>query len=454
MTRLFKMPPEAPPNFNVSPNVLIENTKGMLERSRKLQDLVASYQPVNATFANVLLPLAADEDQTSTLRRLYKFLGTTSPSADLREASNTSEVLITSFEAETFTREDLFQVIDAVAQKGEDIDPESQNYLETKHRAFIKNGLQIEAGPKRVRFAEIRRELQELKIAYEKSLNANSGLWLTVGDLDGFPSEMLAALKVGEMGTANEGKVWLPLKRSYLDVALRHVTVSDTRRSAYVANDNRCLDNVPRLKRTILLRDEAARLLGYQNHAASKLEENMTRPTEKVHEFICDVRERLGPSARKDLEALLTLKRQRRSLDSADEEVSKLHAWDYPFYTHLLKVNNHSFDQKIFSEYFVLEHTLEGMMATFSHLFSLQFHEIHKEHYTQFGSDHLMTWHPDVSVFSVWNADENGRSGEFSGYLYLDLFPRDKKYNHAGHYALSPVPSSSQIVRKRVPDTK
>ena len=436
----FRMPPEAPPDFNVTAKSLLENTESTLQNTRKLQDhLIASIQPENATFANVLLPLAEDENHTSSLKRLYKFFGTTSPLAELREASDASEVLVTSFEAETFMREDLFQIIDAVAQKGEDLEPESQQYLETKHRAFVKNGLKIEAGPNRFRFAEITKELQELKIAYGKSLNSSSGLWFTPEELDGFPSEMLAGLKIGEKEAVNEGKVWLPLKRSYLDVALRHVTNSDTRRSAYIANDNRCLDNVSRLKRTILLRDEAARLLGYQNHAALKLEENMTRPTEKVYEFIRDARTRLVPSAREDIEALLALKRQTESLGSGNEEGSKLHLWDYSFYSHLLKVNNHSFDEKIFSEYFALEQTLKGMMTTFSHLFSLQFLQIHREDDTRFGSDHLMTWYEDISVFSVWNAGQKGAKGEFLGYLYLDLFPRDGKYNHAGHYALSPV---------------
>jgi metallopeptidase MepB len=36
-----------------------------------------------------------------------------------------------------------------------------------------------------------------------------------------------------------------------------------------------------------------------------------------------------------------------------------------------------------------------------------------------------MIWHPDVIVFSVWKDAING--GDFLGYLYLDLFPRDHK---------------------------
>lgn len=33
-----------------------------------------------------------------------------------------------------------------------------------------------------------------------------------------------------------------------------------------------------------------------------------------------------------------------------------------------------------------------------------------------------VVWHPDVELFECWD-----NSGEFSGYMYLDLFPRENK---------------------------
>jgi len=51
--------------------------------------------------------------------------------------------------------------------------------------------------------------------------------------------------------------------KPHIEYALRFVQSEATRLKVFVGYDNRCLDNVPRLKKTIILRNEAARLLGY-----------------------------------------------------------------------------------------------------------------------------------------------------------------------------------------------
>lgn len=91
------------------------------------------------------------------------------------------------------------------------------------------------------------------------------------------------------------------------------------------------------------------------------------------------------------------------------------------------------------SRNFSLYRTLHGMMAIFSRLFGIRFREIPPDQYALFGEGHVITWHEEVSVYSVWDDSSSSSEGDFLGYLYLDLFPRDDKYNHAGHYLLQPV---------------
>jgi metallopeptidase MepB len=158
-------------------------------------------------------------------------------------------------------REDLFQLINAVFKRKETLDPESQLYLDLVHGEFLRNGLGIQGSSERRCFGEAKKELQELKVAYLKSLNRSTGIWVTIRELDGFPRDSLESLKTGD--GENASRVWLPFMKPHIEYALRFVQSEATRLKVFVGYDNRCLDNVPRLKKTIILRNEAARLLGY-----------------------------------------------------------------------------------------------------------------------------------------------------------------------------------------------
>ena len=431
MANTCNMPPQPPPNFNDTPTSVLTRIRSILHHTRQLQDeIVANIRPEDATFNNVLLPLAKDENDTIAVKKLFKFFSSTSTSEELRNASNASEALVGEFDSQTLMREDLFQLIDAVHRRQEKLDAESQLYLDQWHQGFLSSGLGIKDASDRRRFAEIQKELRELKVAYLKSLNASTGIWLTVEELDGLPIESLDSLKAGV--EENTGKVWLPLKKPHLEHALRFVWNETTRRKIYIGHDNRCLDNVPRLKRTIILRDEAARLCGYLNHAEFSLEKKMAESTDFVNSFLNDIKESLTPIARLELNALLELKRAdiettkiAESSEIVPEKTGLFHIWDFNYYSNLIKVRAHSFDEKKFSEYFTLERSLAGMMSTFSRLFGLHFCEITSKQFPEFGRDHAMIWHPDVTVFTVW--EDDGSCGEFLGYLYLDLFPRDHK---------------------------
>ena len=369
------------------------------------------------------------------------FPGTTSTSAEIREASNSATNLINAAEAQTLIREDLFHLIDVVYERNEVLDRESQFYLETKHGEFVRNGIGISNEQKRERYTAIQARLNELVMASRKSINAPAGIWLSQDELDGIPSDDLARLDKGE--GENAGKQFLQFRKPHFEIAMAWVKTEEVRKKIYIGNDNRCPENVGRLKEIVLLRDEGSKLLGLRNHVEFKMQIRMAKHREFVDEFLDDLRKKLTPIAIQQIDGLLKLKRTKledenggKGLDASDPE-KKFYVWDYSYYNRLSKEKYHTFDDKKFSESFELNHSLEGMMTIFSQIFGLQFIKISPDQYSEFGDNHVMTWHESVSVFTVW--DDEATGGEFRGYLYLDLFPRPHKFNHAGHLALQRV---------------
>jgi metallopeptidase MepB len=80
-----------------------------------------------------------------------------------------------------------------------------------------------------------------------------------------------------------------------------------------------CNANIPLFKETIL-RGEAARMLGYPDHASFRIEDRMAKTPKTVLDFLCDLRARLTPRGAKETEKLKDLKKQ--DLESRGLEAS------------------------------------------------------------------------------------------------------------------------------------
>ncbi|OAP59905.1 hypothetical protein AYL99_04907 [Fonsecaea erecta] len=430
----FRKPPQAPPSFTATPESIMKDTKDMLAGSKKItDDIVAQISQKDATFQSVLLPMAHDENQQTLKAHILGFYQSVSTDQALRDASTEAEKLMDDFSIEAAMREDVFNLVDAVLKKGDKLDAESQRLLEKEHKSYVRNGLNIPAGPKRDRFKEIKKRLSQLGIAFSKNLNEEKGgLWFTAEELNGVPEDVLSLLK-------KEGdKYWLTFKYPDLFPTLKYGTNSATRRKVFIANENKCNQNVPLFREAILLRDEAARLLGYPNHAAFRIEDKMAKTPKTVDDFLADLRNRLSQGG---LDEIATLKKMKEEdLKSRGEEFDgRYYLWDHRFYDRMMEEKDYQLDQQLISEWFPLQTTIKSMLEIFEQIFGLVFVEIvgkDRDSVSPSGKGEDIVWHEEVQVFSVW--DDEGEGGGFVGYLYLDLFPRTGKYGHAANFNLQP----------------
>ena len=403
-------------------------------------DVVASVSKDAATFDKVLLPMALDDNKMALESNIIGFYQSVSPDKGLRDASTEAEQNFDNWGIEASMREDVFQLVDAVFQRNASLDGESQRMVEKDRKAYIKAGLGVPAGPKRDRFKEIKKRLSEISIAFSKTLNEETGgLWFTRDQLDGMPVDLLDNL---EKGTGeNEGKIRLTFKYPDLFPALKYTKNAETRKTILIANENKCNSNVPLFREAVVLRDEAARILGYKNHAEFRLEDKMAKNPKTVNDFLGDLRQRLAPGGKQELEQLKEFKAKDLSErgENADKDKSQYFLWDHRFYDRLMLEKDYSIDQNLIAEYFPLGPSIEGMFRIFEQLFGLSFTEImgaDRDAISETGQGNDIVWHEDVKLFGVWDDEDEG--GQFVGYLYLDLHPRENKYGHAANFNLQP----------------
>jgi metallopeptidase MepB len=430
----FRKPPQAPPIFTATPESVVADAERLIKTTRTIQDkIVAEIKPEAATFANVVLAIAHDDNVRSLESSILGFYQAVSTDSKLRDASSKAEELMDEFFIEAAMREDVFNLFDAVLRRDEALDPESRRLLEKEHKEFVRYGLGIPAGPQRDRFKEIKKRLSQLSIEFQKNLNEeNGGIWFSPEQLAGVPNDVLEGLQKGE--GENEGKLRLSFKYPDLFPAMKYASDPETRKQVMIANENKCNQNVPLFRETIILRDEAARLLKYPNHATYRIEDKMAKTPETVDNFLGDLRTRLTAGGKKEVQKLLEMK---NAMDPKAD--GRYYLWDHRFYDRLMLEKDYSFDQQLIAEWFPLQNTINGMLKIFEELFGLEFVEVTGEDRASIastGQGNDIVWHEDVQIFSVWN-DESEGSG-FVGYLYLDLFPREGKYGHAANFNLQP----------------
>ncbi|PQE33266.1 Peptidase family M3 protein [Rutstroemia sp. NJR-2017a WRK4] len=437
----YQKPPQAPPLFTHTESQIIDEAKQLCDKYRSvLDDIVANVKPESATFENVILPAVHQEDVAGLKSSILSFYQAVSADSKLRDASSKADEIMDEANIEASMREDVFKLVEAVWKKGEDLDPESKRLLEKEYKSYIRNGLGIPAGEKRDRFKEIKKRLATIATQFSKNLNEeNGGIWFTLKELDGVPEDVISGL---EKGTGeNEGKLKLSFKYTDLFPALKFAKDPETRRKVFMANENKLPANVPLFRETIILRDEAARLLGYKDHASFRIEDKMAKTPETVNEFLHDLKVQLTPGGEKEVEHLKGIKKQdleARGLGSTND--GNYYIWDNRFYDRIMVENEYSIDENKIAEYFPLQSTIEGMLKIFEELFGFVFVEVNGEEalskISESGKGSDVLPHPDAKLFSVW--DDEAEGGSFVGYLYLDLHPRPGKYGHAANFNLQP----------------
>ncbi len=426
--------------FTGTPKSIIEDTKKMIEKSRSLENsIVAEVKAQDASFKNVMLPMALDENDIGLISHIMGFYQSVSTDQAVRDASTEAEELMDDFSIESSMREDVYKLVDAAVKHDEKLDAESQRLLEKTHKDYIRHGLGIPAGPKRDRYKEIKKRLSQLCIIFSKNLNEEvGGIWFDPKELDGVPEDVMSLFVKGE--GENAGKVKMTFKYPDVFPTLKFAKNPATRKQVYLGNENKLPQNIPIFREVILLRDEAARLLGYPNHASFIIEDKMAKTPKTVDDFLGDLRQRLKKGGESERKALRELKEQDLKSRGMEKSIDgRYYIWDNRFYDRLMLEKDYSVDQELLSEWFPLETSIRGMLTIFETLFGMTFVEItgaDRSSISPTGKGDDIVWHPDVQVFSVWDSEDQG-SG-FVGYLYLDLHPREGKYGHAANFNLQP----------------
>ncbi|MFA6092231.1 MAG: M3 family metallopeptidase [Elusimicrobiota bacterium] len=377
---------------------------------RTFENTVAAVEAAYADFNEALVPLT--------------FLSQVSADKAVRERAFELEKEVDALRVDFGAREDVYKAVKEYAAKGEALKGEDARLLADLLLNFRRNGLEL-AQQERDKLKSLRKRLSELELSFQNNVKEDRTV-LEAGrkELEGAPPEFLK-----ELPSAGEGRVRVPLDYPHYTTIMETVKSPELRKKAEFLFNNKAADkNIPILKETLEKRRELARLLGYASFAHYQTAyRRMAKSPERVKAFLERLKALLAAQAQKDLRELLELKRQEEpgALSIGNEDVTGLIGQQLGYYPRRYIESKYEVDAAQVRSYFPVDRVVREALSIHEELYGLEFKEV-PAHSPTTAAGPADSWHPEVRLFEV----RDKASGTRIAWFYLDLYPREGKYNH------------------------
>ena len=290
---------------------------------------------------------------------------------------------------------------------------EQSRVLMLTHRGFVRSGAAL-TGEADARMQEIKSRLAVLGTEFTQNLLADERDWfmeLAEEDLEGLPQFAIDAARAAGEEKGTDGPV-VTLSRSIITPFLQFSPRRDLREKAFAAwaarganggeTDNRAIAG-----EILGLREERAKLLGYDSFAAYKLETEMAKTPEAVRDLLMAVWEPAKAQAEVDGEVLTQMLHD-------DGVNGALEPWDWRYYAEKRRKAEHDLDEAALKPYLQLDRMIEAAFACASRLFNLDFKPLN-----------VPLYHPDCRAWEVT------RGGQHVAIFIGDYFARGSKRSGA-----------------------
>lgn len=403
-------------NEHITPAIetLLKENRVVIEKVRA-DDHVPTWQ----TFVQ---PMVDANERLSRAWGQVSHLNAVMNSPQLREIYNENLPVITQFYAELSQDLLLFEKLKQLRASAEfdHLTPARKKIIENELRDFRLGGAEL-ASDKKQRFLQIQEELSRLSSKFNDNLmDATNAYSLFIEDaktVAGIPIDVLQTAKDLAAADSREGWKFTLHMPSYLPV-MQYADNRNFREQMYRAYATRASefdsqagsdkDNTPLISRIMELRQEEARMLGYDNYAEVSLATKMATSPQQVLDFLRKLAAKAKLYAERDLHALQQFAAEKLNLP-------KLEAWDLAYVSEKLREERYAFSDQEIKQYFPEDKVLAGMFKLVERLYGIRIVPATASRNTQ-------CWHPDVKFFDI-----NDTNDQLIGQFYLDLYARPTK---------------------------
>lgn len=372
--------------------------------------------PAEPTFDNTFVALEKSGALLTRTMNVFGAMTSANTSDALQKLDEETSPKLAALNDAIMLNSKLFARIKAIYDRRDslNLDTESLRLVEVTYKNYVLAGANLSDADK-TQLKALNQEAATLSTQFtNKLLAASKNGALAIGD-----KTLLVGLSEGELAAAAQAaserkldKQWLlVLQNTTQQPDLQNLQDRDTRQKLFEASINRAEKNDSNdtrqtLARLAKVRAEQAKLLGFPNYAAWKLQNQMAKTPDAALAFMRDIVPAATARAEreaKDIQAVID--RQNGGF--------KLAAWDWQFYAEQVRKEKYDLDESQIRPYFEMSNVLHnGVFYAANLLYGISFKE----------RKDIPVYHPDVRVYEVFDKD-----GQSLALFYTDFFKRDNK---------------------------
>lgn len=391
----------------------IEDYKEAFDRGfeEKRADIKAIIENSDApTYANTIDALEMSGRTLDKVGAIFFNLNESENTPQMTEIEEYVVPKMTELSGYIFMNDTLFNRIRAIydAKESLGLNEEQSIVLENYYQGFVRGGALLNAEDK-AKLLDIDTRIGLAQIKFSTNLLAdNKAFKLEItdkADLAGLPQSVIDA------AASEDGKSWVftldkPSCIPFLQYADNRALREKVYKAYYGRGDNNNEnDNKAIIKEILQLRQQKAKLLGFESFAHFVLDEKMAKTPEAALDLLNKIWE---PAVKRAAEEKAELQ---KIADREGAEI-KIEGWDWFYYTEKLRKEKYALNDETITPYFKLENVLQGAFDCATKLYGVKFVK----------RTDIPVYHPEVSTYEVLDSEGNHLS-----IFYTDFFPRDTK---------------------------
>ncbi len=375
--------------------------------------------PEEPTFTNTVVALETAGDELSRVSSLFWGKAGAHTNENIQALEREIAPKMSRHYSKIGMNAALFSRIDRLWDKRKELGLtlEEERVLERHWKGFVKAGAKL-AKAEQERLADINEKLAGLGAKFGQNVLGDEKSWSLKlsgeAELDGLPAFLRDAMASAARERGEADGYMVTLSRSIIEPFLTFSTRRDLREQAFKAwaargQNGGETDNLGIVRETLALRAEKAKLLGYENFAAYKLDNTMAKTADAVNSLLRKVWDKARSKALEE----------EASLGGLIAEEGKNHEvmpWDWRHYAEKLRQRTFDFSETELKPYLQLEKIIEACFDVAERLFGIKAVEVKG----------VAAYHPDVRVFEV-----RDRDGSLKALFLGDYFARSSKRSGA-----------------------